>query len=832
VASNNLIFAGGIGTSLINIVSDIALAREASGVAERSALWSLKGFMFSDPKLAALKTGGNLFAAGNMLTAVCSLTSAVIMTVDAANNPNKSQGGEIGAVGNLTSSGFLTALTIIATIQPEFAPFLFAAGLFMPNFSAIGAAVDYAAAASLLDSQGQTVYADILRSLKKIAILNSVPVVNFFSALYTSELEDELRGRMSENNNFLVWKAIDQFYKYELLTSPSAKEIIQGMSDAITQLMLGSDAIRITAIQADASQYYANNQTLNFATILDVGKGAPTADIRSAESNIPIINIVYDGSSLQSSISATVSGSKDIYINIDVSHFNAIDMTSKLNSFEIQKDNVRIAGNDKSNFYLDVGLVGSFKSIVLEAGTKTSRNFVYLQDQQGTIDALSFNLDDFEGLSIVGLYSPFLATSFITGTKSQETYYYGGGQDNVKMTGGDGMIEIGGAGSTVMMNGGHNTLEVQLIQNGLLSLGSTNGFALGLYDGGNDPNNSNIIDFSVTNQDDLFFCTNGQYTDVYAVAASNQSSFISFSQTITEASYIDGGKFTKFQTVHTGALNNYLDVDSAAGIQSLFLDGLGSNNLHLYSTNSIVDGTFQIYSSLVGDSAINLANVKIKTLMIVGRGGGLAIHTENLVGNLDLTLSNVGGVSSSLTESDGMSANHSTIQVDISNPSTNTTNPRTGKDTFSFDGQTTDIIKIENPGFSNVEVNELSLDGRLSSNTELLIVLGTLDNKIDFSSLFFNVNEAKTKLMVESHDGAGQPFLAINMSNTVDLKAISFSAGVNNQGYTIHANQLIEAMASIPTIGFTDNLAGAAGYVGGAAIIQYANSHFSSLVIA
>jgi hypothetical protein len=218
--------------------------------------------------------------------------------------------------------------------------------------------------------------------------------------------------------------------------------------------------------------------------------------------------------------------------------------------------------------------------------------------------------------------------------------------------------------------------------------------------------------------------------------------------------------------------------------------------------------------------------------MIVGRGGELAIHTENLVGNLELTLSNVGGVSSSLTESDGMSANNSTIQADISNPSTNTTNPRTGKDTFSFYGQTTDIIKIKNPGFSNVEVNELSLDGRLSSNTELLIVLGTLDNKIDFSSLFFNVNEAKTKLMVESLDGAGQPFLAINMSNTVDLKAISFSAGINNQGYTIHANQLIEAMASIPTIGFADNLAGAAGYVGGAAIIQYANSHFSSLVIA
>ena len=390
------------------------------------------------------------------------------------------------------------------------------------------------------------------------------------------------------------------------------------------------------------------------------------------------------------------------------------------------------------------------------------------------LTSLNFNLDNVSSFSVEGLYSNNFSTSYISGSLSGERYEYGGGQDNVTMTGGGGNVIIGGAGSTLVMAGGNNTAVVRLASNGIDSSGANQaaGYLMGSYDGGTTMKSQthNSIDFSVTLEDDLYFISNGVGTTVYGFASSYKNDMTNLSGGIpllgiVPITAIDGGTFVNFQLVDTGSLNNSLEIDTGTTIQSIRLDGKYTNKLELNIVDNMSDPNafFMVRSSLASASMsiIELNSSSLNYLEIDGGGGNLQVNTQTFSGQLNLSLMN--NLSSCSTVNDygeemlAPVISTPTIRADVQ--STGTTS-----DIFNFYGGTDDFITISDPK-SSVVINENNFN---RSSTGLEVIL----KNCDWSQLTANFslfNQFTVAL-------AGHTVCTINFNNVANIQNVLLQA--------------------------------------------------------
>jgi len=721
----------------------LSIATKLTSIAER----------LGQAKTAVANLGTKAGAIGVLAGATGALTSQIIYTVDVNHDPNASLADKIASDVSAAYIGVLTVASIAAIVAPEFLPIVMVGSLLMPNFSGIASAVNLRAQQAVANSQGQYVYANyILQAFYNISALNATPIVNWFAAGYQKSIADQLAITMSANDDALVWEALKQYYEYQLIRSAEGGALIINTIAAINNSGLGYsfDAIFIVAHQTNANNYGANdNQVLSYVTALNVSSLYGSAMTLNQADSSQNISIAYGIGGMQSSISATVSGDDAVSVTIDLSKFQTTSGVDKMNTFEIQKNNVAITGNSLTQYYLDVGMVKDINTITLSATTLSTVNkTLYLEDVTGAASGLNLNLDNFASYAVKGLYSNNFSTSFITGALSGESYQYGGGQDKVSMLGGKGEVTIGGAGSTLLMGGGGNKASVKLDKNGLSSY-TQSGYSMGSYDGGDATSiNQNSIDFSMPLNDDLYFESDSAWTDVYAFA--NLSNEFGSGYT-TPSDAIDGGKFKNFSTVKVGANNNVLDVGNGTEIRSLTLAGQYTNRLNLELTDPNSEFTVLASDILYSSSEINLGNTSSKHLNISAQMGNLTVNAGQFSGILNLETSY--GFGSTTFSDKGKSGDQGIISVNILDSyDTNT---------FNFYGNTTDLIVIDSAKRSVTTINEFSVRSR--GTTLGITILGCDPAEIVYS---FSATNTLTQAI------AGHTFLTINFSDPADMQSV------------------------------------------------------------
>lgn len=315
---------------------------------------------------------------------------------------------------------------------------------------------------------------------------------------------------------------------------------------------------------------------------------------------------------------------------------------------------------------------------------------------------------------------------------------------------------------------GNNYAEVMLAKN--MISGSVGNNAMGSYDGGKTTNaDPNRIDFSATLMDDLYFISNSTLSNVYgfALESSNTASPLPVLGSITSSAIptgvIDGGTFSNFQIVNTGAVNNNLEIDTGTTIQALSLDGLQTNNLNLNLNNP--SSSFFVKSSFMDSSSsvINLQTTALNLLSIAGRGGYLMVNLDGFSGQLLLDLANNSGSAFTTVSDFGellVTNNAPMIFAQIES----TTNIA---DEFYFYGGTQDWLQIDNPSSSSVVINE----NGPRSGTALNVSLIKNDWSQITSSLSYSTDQFTAAI-------GGHVFLTINFTGagTSDLPSLSMTA--------------------------------------------------------
>ena len=707
---------------------------------------------------ASKKRATDAFAAANILNDIASLTVASIQADEIRRKgANATDGEKIAAYGGVSSVAFLTALGMVTLIQPQFAPVVFLAAVLMPNFSAIGSAEDIKDSMDRLRSQGQYVYANvILEEIRKISILNSTPIINWFSAAYTPAIMKSLSKKMQENNHSLVWKAIEELHYYRQVNSDEGKLMVSAYKKAIEIANNAWSAVVINVQTAQTIQYYAdNNRILSYATQLNVNANSVSLTVHNASENGVMLNevdqeikISFNSSDTKKAINGIILGNLNASLSVDVSEFVDSAKIAKLNTFEIKKNNVSITLNQASKIYLDLSFITNIDSIDYYgsaiASDSTSLPSVELMDSLNTLSSLEINLDHFDYgnnryLAVRGLMSGNFENTIVHGTQAYQQYSYAGGVDQVTMLGGHGLVSIGGGGSELKMGGGSNKALIELV--------AAESMRASKYDGGISVAgvSDNIIDFTGTYNDLIFIGSRevkgvDSWVKAYAFESDNNPN--RFYSDIKSGLYknainggaagksiVDRGDFTNFDVFHTGYSNNYLQIEGNTDIKHLHLDGNGSNVLdldvdsikHSAQKNSLTtDPAIHVYSSINGSSEINLGANKIGAVDIVGGGGDLIVNVGQFDGQLTLDLRNAGHHKTIIN--DAVASNTKTIEATIE---------KGGASSFDFNlgGAGATKIDLKNPTESLVQVRQLSV---MEDQSSLSISMEFTFDEIEF----------------------------------------------------------------------------------------------------
>lgn len=507
---------------------------------------------------------------GISLTIAWAASSGVTLYNDAMNyEKSKSQGSLIALIGDSITTTITLASMIVATAVggPVVGLIAGLVSLVLPNFTAIGQAVDIKNQMNDMYNQGRWIIADkILSKLHAIASLNSTPIVNLFSLVYTNKILSEIYSDMSSGDNWRL--ALLQDLRYAIGGTTDGASFVSKVKASFTTFsgsgMSLNQSVIIKGTSAKEVDYYVSNNSSasrSYISLIGVKKEKDVADTAIYWGSETIFLSDVSNSDIQSVTildDSTWSG----IIKIDARSSN------KSTQFNLYTSKVEIWGGSGGNKYVvSSDLTYSF---VIHGGSITNTDGTTSYADQLIVSGTGLNqinLDNIYNVSVTG----GSAKNNVVGTKERQAYKGTGGKDTVSMSGGNSVAMLTGRGNSARFSGAKNYLY------SIMGSGFNITDQAGYYDGGAtfvtsiDSDSANTIDFS------------GSLNSLkITVSSINELSSV---ETIG-GDYADISSFKNFHNIVGGNLNDEFVINSGTSYTSTKL-GSGSNLVSVINSSNV-----------------------------------------------------------------------------------------------------------------------------------------------------------------------------------------------------------------------------------------------------
>ncbi|WP_338510331.1 calcium-binding protein [Burkholderia gladioli] len=661
--------------------------------------------------------------------------------------------------------------------------------VFIPNFSAIGAAVDLKNQRDTLDSEGRTIEGDVIaKALYNIACLNATPLINLTSFIYTPVMTNALYSKMSSNNGALMIQAAGQDLAWQMKGVSSGESFISYCQNIITksQSQNGNQISEMLYLQASVlsnASYYGEKaggtDTTNYVSLIDVTAAAEQVNTQGA-SSVVILGNYNNGAVGSEYVSITRAVGATQALAVDASS------ASKSMIFSIAANNVTVKGGSAANtFLVNLDQVTGPYSIVGGSSGQDQVDFLADSSLRGQP---TINLDYIVNVAKVvgaGPVPGYFAGNTVTGTRSGQNYVFNRSVDQVTMTGGSDTVVIGGNGSSVKFANGNNTLYS--------ALGIYNNPTLGaaVYDGGSAVVNApNVLNFSGS-VGSLQFALNdsAQWSSVSTLYGAGDPQ-----------GFADGASFRNFQTVYGSNYGDYFNVNNLSSPEAVSL-GIGNNTVSVSNTSNL---------DLRSGPGADLIELNSGSNIAINSVGSGSIY-ENQIQNLQVMLN---GASDSVTATGG---NGGVLGVIAGS----------GNHSVILEGGIAQIAIDPVSANNTVDIH----DAASRASNVLDLVLGA-----DLSHEFLSWNGSS--LTAISADGTNQvlnytadigPAQGTTALAAVDVTAES--AALSLHTVSMSASLLIQAMSQMSSGSTTMNINGNqyAGYMM-STLFSYVSSHNSATV--
>lgn len=693
----------------------------------------------------------------------------------AALNYEKSQtkGNLVGLIGTIVADAAQFALIVWAMAAGGFPGVVLGViAALIPSFASIGQAIDIVDKWSTYDSQGRFVDGDIIcKYFHTIAALQATPIINFASFISTPILMDELYSEMSAPG--VLATALTQDFAYGLTLSAPSSDISKEMGEIASTSALASpvtDILSLTLQNVDVSTYYLSAKQSYDAYISKV-------DVKLASYSPGIDQLTpqqADGSygTLTETLTDSGTGTKVVQVTNTIANstlfVDATGATEKM-QFLLDSANITIHGGSGGNVYFVQASIRGQATIV---GGSSNKDAVQIVQDNTALSTDTINMDMYSNVCVLAALG--FKQNTVTGTKSGQVYTYGASIDTVSLTGGKGIVEVGGRGTTLLMAGGNNLANVILgYYSGTVS--NLASYGIGTYDGGATvaASTDNSIGFSGTNTINFGGSTEALKIDI---TNSTQTSSVS----TTTGSFADAGTFTNFEGIVGSNLGDNIHVNNSTGVQQLQL-GFGNNVVNIDSTSGLT-----VTSGAESDMILVSGNSSVTINKIANSEGELNLDIEGTSSVQGFLGGNQDHVDASMDSAGTVTANNSPTLIDFN----------TGVGTHSIIlGGATAVV---------------TMDAQYSNDN-------TLVQGAKGVSTLLQLGRVQSKELVQSLDGGKTiSFLSTDGSN----QRLDYTFGAGDTGQqtliqsvpsgTVIADELqlsliVQAMASISTTSVTIN---------------------------
>lgn len=685
---------------------------------------------------------------------------------------NPTTGNVVALTGDLIGSAAVIGITIAALAigGPVGAIVAAAVGLLLPNFSAIGQAIDLVNMWGNFNSQGRTVWGDtVCYYFHEIAALNATPIVNLTSFVYTPTILNQLYSAMQNGG---MAQALGQDLAYQMRTTSTQDgnfiSKLQGLIAGAKGTPV-SNIVCLTKQAVDEKDYYANSASAldNYVSVVDVKQHAFTTRIAALTKGAHgAINAPTMQDAVNLTYTDTSAGMVCVEINDAPNAPTGMTVDARSSSqamqFVLQGNNTTVYGGSGANTYIvDGQLTGSH----IYGGSSRSDVVEILLTQEQ--DTYFINLDFVKNAAVVA--SDAVARNTVFGDVAGQTYRYSAGVDNVTMLGGSGTAVVGGDGTTVTMAGGNNLVFAALAVQQLKMLPQVSTYDGGATVAATQDAQGNIV---ATGENTINFAASGESLAITLENSTGYSTAKTISGWISE-----NANFKNFKNIVGSNLGDNVIVDHCSDLDTLQL-GMGTNTVQVNNSSDLKVNTS---AGSTNKLFVSASNVTVNS--------GQDYCSLLVTGGSTITAF-LGGVSDVLDARNNGSDGK--VMVDI----------QAGSQKILLDDETTQILVDSRFNNTNTVVN----DAATHRTHDLLMYLGS-----DMAHELVVHNAGSNEIQFFSTDGSSQ-MLTYELSSSDALNKANHSAVQANKAAgtlsssTISIDLLVQAMASMPSVQATTAL--------------------------
>jgi hypothetical protein len=690
---------------------------------------------------------------------------------------NNTPGTALTAVGSIVSAGINVGLLLVSALSPTPLTVLFVAlaGLFLPNWSALGSLLDIANLIDRLTQQNRIIERDyIVRPLYDYASTAATPIYGTFAA----DLEETLNAIMISMNETTergvtrLSEALAESYEYSISgnnpnISTWGPTLIATLRGYITSSAnLDKKIISTRIISGDAAlarDYYAEeseNDRLH-SYIIDLHVLADNYFILGYDSIIVLNDIAGATTNDYELVKISASEKFGFISDSDVEEETKIPLyvdarTSSTNrKYSINSDHIKIlSGTGYNDFLINADNVTFNHSEIIALNAE--KNSVFFIGSENTTTTI--NMDSI----INAIVSSSSGITHATGINSDKILYAASLTNQITLTGGRATITCGGRGNTIITGKGSNVVNV----------------VLGWYI---SDQRTGIIDGGTFTEDNIFHELDNLINFSAAISAVtmeiNQNNPHNYAKITDEMNRtVDDVHFINFQKITGSNFGDTINISNTNNI-ALFQLGLGYNVVSVVDTTDLnifsYAGTHNII--LHASSSAMLNNTFINTL------GG-----ENHIVCQDNTYleANLGGI-------------HDTVDFTTSSTAQlHSITTRSGRHTILLNQACTGIIDMH---FADNNNHTIIDDSRIADSRGVNNII-TLRTASSMSNLLINYDNNDEVIRIYSNDNSNQQldYYSKNMSSSRSNHVyIDMLNDQDNRMYAIDTSRLLEAMSTI-----------------------------------
>jgi hypothetical protein len=550
------------------------------------------------------------------------------------------------------SVGINAVLTLAATTGPVGMAVLTLYTLLLPNFRAIGQAVDFRNQAATYNAQGRTELGSLYYMMRDIAAVEATPLVNIFALGIAESIRTTHYADMAANNYTRLLTLLRQEFAYAAGNDSQTLAFIQNLRGIVKDpanqgkvqnfIVLNLDTVGTADYLASDDAHNLQKGFISWLGISNSGNVFTNVEWQSTVININAQELAPDTptTSLVSLQSARPMG-------VGTATVDARGSTRAL-MFLVGTTAYRILGGSGINTYRVEIANEAVPDVYITGGSSGKDQVIFVATQDITIrmDDIT-NVDYVQGAEV---------NNTVLGNAAHKNYRWGGQVDSVALLGGYSKVTIGGWGCSVTMGGGNNLVRAVL---GYLPQG--NG-AVARYDGGASTmtptytgtgspqvqtgwSGMNLLDFSSSLNGLKLYIQDPQADTLSLVEAVDDKDALSDRAVFTHFQQICGSNMgdtisvqhcSNLYSLSLGMGDNTVDVDSSRGLY--IHAGQSTNQISLHNMSSAM------VNSQAGDMTIYLNGGSSLAALLAGSSDYVeAIHnTDNLsaddVAQLALTL--------------------------------------------------------------------------------------------------------------------------------------------------------------------------------------------------